>query len=311
MRAAVATLLALLWAMPVTLSAAPESSLRPEAREAREAAAEPAEETGPVAITDRLSPDARPAARPEVFHAAIATKLYKRMTRLEPVPREEPLERFPGYDADIRAFAAASHQAVAEALRPIRRTKSLVQKAMARQRERRRGAVCGDPGIQGDVVGYVPGRLGPCGISNGVKVRSVSGVALSQEALIDCTTAKALKRWVDRGAKPAVGNVGGGIAELRVAAHYSCRTRNNQPGAKISEHGKGRAIDISAIRLRDGTNLTVLGGYRSDNQGPILRRMYRAACGIFGTTLGPDGDRFHQDHFHFDTARYRSGAYCH
>lgn len=56
--------------------------------------------------------------------------------------------------------------------------------------------------------------------------------------------------------------------------------------------------------------MVVLGGYRSANQGPILRRMYKGACGIFGTTLGPDSDRFHQDHFHFDTAQYRSGSYC-
>jgi len=38
--------------------------------------------------------------------------------------------------------------------------------------------------------------------------------------------------------------------------------------------------------------------------------MHRAACGPFGTVLGPNADRFHQDHFHFDTARHRSGPYC-
>jgi len=26
--------------------------------------------------------------------------------------------------------------------------------------------------------------------------------------------------------------------------------------------------------------------------------------------LGPEAARYHQDHFHFDTARYRSGSYC-
>jgi hypothetical protein len=38
--------------------------------------------------------------------------------------------------------------------------------------------------------------------------------------------------------------------------------------------------------------------------------MHKAACGPFGTVLGPNSNRFHQDHFHFDTARYRSGSYC-
>ena len=32
--------------------------------------------------------------------------------------------------------------------------------------------------------------------------------------------------------------------------------------------------------------------------------------GGFGTVLGPESDQFHQDHFHFDTARHRGGPYC-
>ncbi|ETX15780.1 extensin family protein [Roseivivax halodurans JCM 10272] len=287
-------LVALLALAAPALADAPETSLRPVSR----------------ALAAEADPDLRPAARP-ITEAKLARKLIARWERLEPVPRATPLRYFPGYeDTDIRAFAQASPQAVSHALRPLRRTESLAQKAMARQAERRRGALCGDVGIQGEAVGYVPGRLDACEIRDAVEVRSVSGVALSHHALMDCTTARALKSWVDRGLKPAVGSAGGGVDRLRVAAHYSCRTRNNQPGAEVSEHGKGRAIDISAIRLRDGTRMTVLGGYRSEAHGPILQRAYRAACGIFATTLGPDSDRFHQDHFHFDTARRRSGAYC-
>jgi hypothetical protein len=41
-----------------------------------------------------------------------------------------------------------------------------------------------------------------------------------------------------------------------------------------------------------------------------MRRAHKTACGPFGTVLGPNADRYHQDHFHFDTARYRSGSYC-
>ncbi|MCE0506375.1 extensin family protein [Roseivivax sp. GX 12232] len=287
MRGALGLLLLALAAGPA-LSAAPEVSPRPEARVVVMPEAQP------------MRPEARPAAQVE---ALIAEELAGRFERLAPTAEAARLAR-------ERAFAAASRQAVPRALRPLMRSGGLVEKAMARQRDRRGGALCGDPALQGDYVGYVPGRIRGCGIEDAVELRSVSGVALSQRALVHCSTAKALKRWVDRVAKPSVGRVGGGIAELKVAAHYSCRTRNNQPGAKISEHGKGRAIDISAINLRDGSQLSVLGGYRTDYQGPILRRMYKGACGIFGTTLGPDSDRYHQDHFHFDTARHRGGAYC-
>ena len=33
-------------------------------------------------------------------------------------------------------------------------------------------------------------------------------------------------------------------------------------------------------------------------------------AGIFGTTLGPGSDGYHEDHMHFDTAHQRGGAYC-
>ncbi|WP_299295171.1 extensin family protein [uncultured Tateyamaria sp.] len=194
-------------------------------------------------------------------------------------------------------------------LRPNLRPGAIVQRAMGRRAERRKGQVCGDPELQGDVVGAVPGRIAGCGIAEAVRLKSVAGVTLSQPALMDCNTAKALKQWTENGAKPALRRVGGGLSEYRVAAHYACRTRNNQPGARISEHGKGRAIDISAFTMRDGTRLTVLNDWNS-RHGRALKSMHRAACGPFGTVLGPNADRFHRDHFHFDTARYRSGSYC-
>ncbi|WP_371687481.1 extensin family protein [Thalassococcus sp. S3] len=194
-------------------------------------------------------------------------------------------------------------------LRPGLRPDGIFQRAMAKRREQRRGAICGSLDIQGEEVGFVPGRINGCGISEAVRVRSVSGIVLSQSALMDCNTAQALKTWVDKGVKPALRSKGQ-LVELRVAAHYACRTRNNQRGARISEHGKGRAIDISGFRMADGEVITVLNGWNARGTRNALRKMHRAACGPFGTVLGPNSDRFHQDHFHFDTARYRSGPFC-
>ena len=127
---------------------------------------------------------------------------------------------------------------------------------------------------------------------------------------MDCGTAKALTSWVIKTAKPALKRQGGGLSNLQIAAHYACRSRNNQPGAKVSEHGKGRAVDISGFQLRDGSTVTVLHGWTARGTAKVLRKMHRGACGPFGTVLGPEADRFHRDHFHFDTARYRSGSYC-
>lgn len=172
------------------------------------------------------------------------------------------------------------------------------------------GGLCGDPAITGEVAGPVEGRIAACGMPEAVRVTSVAGVALSQPALVRCETAIALRQWVETGAKPALETRKAKLSEMKVAAHYSCRTRNNQPGAKISEHGKGRAIDLSAFRMSDGTEITVLSDWGRGKAGTALRSMHKTACGPFGTVLGPGSDGYHEDHFHFDTARYRSGPYC-
>lgn len=267
-------------------SAAPDSSLRPFARA-----------TAALAHTAEPSQTQRPRLRPpsEQDHAQHSAQILLASAAISPLP---------------------------SSLRPATRNPDFAQKAMSkRKREERKerranrkasksGGVCGDPKIKGTQVGSVPGRIRGCGVKQAVRITSVSGVALSTGAVMDCGTAKALRKWVDTGVKPAIGKRGGGVASLKVAAHYACRTRNNRKGAKISEHGKGRAIDISAITMRNGSQITVLKGWRSKRDRTALKRMHKAACGPFGTVLGPDADRYHQDHFHFDTARYRSGSYC-
>lgn len=195
-------------------------------------------------------------------------------------------------------------------LRPRQRSSEAEKAGRGKKAALRKGAVCGDIALQGEAVGRVPGKISGCGVSDAVRVRSVSGVRLSTPAVMDCTTAKTLKKWVDRGMAPAVGKRGGGVDSIRVLASYACRTRNSQKGAKISEHGKGRAIDIGGFTLRDGQEISVLRDWGKGKDGRILRKMHKSACGPFGTVLGPEANRFHRDHFHFDTARYRSGSYC-
>ncbi len=206
-------------------------------------------------------------------------------------------------------LATFSGYAVPRSLRPSARPASIEAAAVVRRTELLRGQVCGDPSIQGTLLGPVAGA-GSCGIDDAVRVTSVAGVALSPKATMDCRTASALKTWVERGAIPVVGSEGGGLSSLRVVSHYACRGRNNQAGARLSEHAFGRAIDIAGIRLRDGTEMTVLTGWNSADDGAQLRQMWRAACGPFKTVLGPEANRFHLDHFHFDTARNRNRTYC-
>ncbi len=298
---AVRTALALLLALAAGMAAAgaPEVSPRPlvrpvaEAPVARAAVAVPA-----TALAVAVSP--RPLRRPDVARAVAAS------VAITP-PRV--------------VMVSASAAAVRLSPRPPARPDNLERRNTVRAAgvrtqpglpllTGRRGSVCGLVAIQGETVAPIPGRISGCGVDDPVKVTSVSGVALSQAAIMDCTTARALNAWVDQAVIPSVGRLGGGLAGLKVAAHYSCRTRNNQPGAKISEHGKGRAVDISALILKNGVQITVLKGWDDRDHGRLMRRVHAAACGPFGTVLGPDADRYHKDHFHFDTASYRSGPYC-
>lgn len=284
---------------------APNSSLRPKPRKSAEP--EVRQVLVPVGYRPTIRPKPRPFSvsetpipddgalgegeRPEVMIIVVSATGVSTSLR----PRLRPRDL-------AKRFARASASANTAAATPRKVTKPVVIG--------KGGAMCGDRSIQGVKVSSISGRLKGCGVSNPVKISAVDGVVLSQPSIMDCTTAKALKTWVSKGAKPAVGRYGGGLKSLKIVAHYSCRTRNSQKGARISEHGKGKAIDIAALRTNDGTTITLLQGWRHARHGPMLKKMHKAACGPFGTVLGPNSNKFHQDHFHFDTARYRGGPYC-
>jgi len=158
---------------------------------------------------------------------------------------------------------------------------------------------------------------GACGVYYPLKVSaSLSGyVAFSTPATINCPMTSALDGWFYHVVEPAAQRIYGSyVREVRVAASYSCRTRNHKPGAKASEHSFGNAIDIAAFTLADGRTITVEGGWRGDRQDQaFLREVHTGACQLFTTVIGPNGDRYHIDHFHFDLARHNadnSYRYC-
>lgn len=201
----------------------------------------------------------------------------------------------PGLDLSLPAEDEVDLASVAPPTRKEARKKRREAASM-------KGSVCGVAAIKGEEIARIGSKVKGCGVEDPVAVTSVAGVRLSQSATVDCSIAKALNSWVDEVAQPAFD---GKLVELQVAAHYVCRSRNNVRGAKVSEHGKGRAIDISAFILSDGKVLTVARDYNR-----LLRRIYKAACGYFRTTLGPGSDGYHEDHFHFDTSARSGGAYC-
>ncbi|MGB0158116.1 MAG: extensin family protein [Thalassovita mediterranea] len=252
---------------------------------------------------DPLGRSLRPIERPQISSSVVV----QNAARLVSPDLGQAILR----DVAARVQVARVSDGLGRSLRPMARPDSrpstLANKA---SRQPKRGSVCGDRSLRGEEVGRVPGKLRGCGVKNAIRLREVAGVTLSQPSVMECGTAKALKKWVENGLKPAVGRTGGGVSSLTIYGHYVCRTRNHRKGAKISEHGKGKAIDIGAIKLQNGQSLSVLKDWNKRREGRILKKAHRAACGPFGTVLGPDADKYHKDHFHFDTARHRSGSYC-
>lgn len=305
------------------VTSSPRPPANPLARPAMAAAAEaapeaPATETAPVVAATTLRPKARPAGLVPAVAAQAEPEIEAEPVAAAPAPeaalarslRPEPRPR--GLERRIAALAAPAPAAGLDlSSNPDGNDVDLaaVEPPTARERRQKKregvsmkGSVCGVPGIKGQEIKRISSRVKGCGVEDPVAVTSVAGVRLSQTATVDCSIAKALNSWVDEVAQPAFD---GKLVELRVAAHYICRSRNNVRGARISEHGKGRAVDVSAFVLSNGKVLTV-----SDNYNKLLRRIYKAACPYFKTTLGPGSDGYHEDHFHFDTSARDIGSYC-
>ena len=232
-----------------------------------------------------------------------------RPVQVQPQTAAVPMETFvtvAPQTARIRPLRRPDLQPIAAPDKPRKGLLGLIApraKPAKKPKLSRAGSVCGDPSIKGEAVARVTAKTNGCGIDDPVRVTSVDGVRLSEPATMDCPTAIALNRWVQNGLRPAFGQTE--VVELKVAAHYICRSRNNVRGAKISEHGRGKAIDISGFVLSNGKEMSVQGNFNK-----TIRKAHKAACGIFRTTLGPGSDGYHEDHLHFDTAARKGSAYC-
>ncbi len=147
-----------------------------------------------------------------------------------------------------------------------------------------------------------------CGTEHPFEMSAAMGgrVAMRPPALLRCPMIPSVDRWVAEVVEPAARfHFGSSIAELRVAASYSCRPMNHVSGARLSEHGYANALDVSAFTLADGHTITVRGGWYGDRQErAFLRAVHDGTCRHFTTVLGPNYDANHRGHFHMDLARH-------
>jgi hypothetical protein len=136
-----------------------------------------------------------------------------------------------------------------------------------------------------------------------------STVTLNPAPTLRCAMAEAVAQWLRTDVSIAVAEMGAQIGALTDVDSYECRSRNRIRGAKLSEHGKGNALDVSAIKLKSGLALKLTDPQVSR---PFREAMRGLACARFTTVLGPGSDGYHEEHIHLDIAA-RSHGYriCH
>jgi hypothetical protein len=136
------------------------------------------------------------------------------------------------------------------------------------------------------------------------------GTPVTNLKAMTCPLARAFARWAREAAQPAADQwLGTRIVRIETFGTYSCRSRNSQPGARLSEHGFANAVDVSAFVLGDGRRITVQDGWRGEDERArrFLRAVHLAGCRRFAIGLSPDADAYHYNHIHFDMGR---GPYC-
>ncbi len=156
----------------------------------------------------------------------------------------------------------------------------------------------------------IEGR-GACGMAHPFKVSAMSAgyVMVEPRATLACPLIGEVDRWLAEAVQPAAAAwLGEQVVEIKQLSAYSCRTMNGQPGANISEHAFGNALDVAVFKLASGREVAVKDGWKGayEERG-FLRQVHAAACERFSTVLGPGADAFHYDHFHLDLARRSSG----
>ena len=154
-------------------------------------------------------------------------------------------------------------------------------------------------------------RSSSCHIENPIEVSGFNSgsIAFKPAATLNCQVTEAFARWIKGDLQPASRmRYLSGVSTIYNAGGYSCRTMNNRRGAKMSEHSRGNAIDVTKIVLNNGKNIMVRKpGFFAFREKGLLNSVRSDACGYFSTVLGPGYNPEHADHFHFDLMQRRNG----
>lgn len=154
----------------------------------------------------------------------------------------------------------------------------------------------------------LPARTdGQCGYADAVRFApgGARTVAYAPAGLgVACPVAAALAKWEWDVVQPAAQRLfASPVVAIDHFGSYSCRRIYGRDAGSWSEHSTADAVDIAGFRLADGTRITVARDWQGTGpRATFLRTVRNGACDLFATTLSPDYNAAHADHFHLDQA---------
>jgi hypothetical protein len=150
----------------------------------------------------------------------------------------------------------------------------------------------------------MPRLIGPgeCGGRDMIALDTVlladkTRIEIKPQAVLRCAMAESIAGWLREEVAPSVAKLGSALRSIENYDSYECRGRNRVSGAKLSEHGKGNALDVRAFHLADGRRIE-LTDVNVDK--PLREALRDGACRRFTTVLGPGADAHHNGHIHLD-----------
>ncbi len=164
--------------------------------------------------------------------------------------------------------------------------------------------------VQFEMLG--PIKKGACGSPapirlNGFGPGAGPELAIEPAPVVSCRLAEALYRWTADVVQPeAKKHLQTGITGMTNVASYDCRPRYNNSSLRISQHAFANALDISAFLTEKGGRIAIQESWDAgDERAAFLHAIHAGACELFGTVLGPEANKSHKDHFHFDMKKRR------
>ena len=161
-------------------------------------------------------------------------------------------------------------------------------------------------------IELLPRLIGPgdCGGRDMIRLEAVllpnrKRVEVRPTAVLRCDMAESFAAWVRDEASDRLAALGDALRSVETFGSYECRGRNSIADAKLSEHGKGNAIDLRTLVLANGRHIEFTDETASK---PLRDGLRDSACHRFTTVLGPGADSHHNNHIHLDILERHRGA---